>query len=72
MNDQAFHRDVIESLIQYSDEWTLSNPDGLVSVLRLVSDRIPFHPTPGELVRMLERLDPTSREQVAGFVSSRI
>lgn len=72
MHDAAFQKDVVESLIEYSDEWTLSNPDGLVAVLRLIADRIPFHPSPGELVRMLERLDPTSREQVAGFVSSRI
>ena len=72
MHDPAFHKDVVESLIEYSDEWTLSNPDGLVAVLRLISDRIPFHPSPGELLRMLERLDPTSREQVTCFVSSRI
>ena len=60
------------SNIEYSIEWTISNPEGLVAVLRLISDRIPFHPTPAELIRMMERMDPHSRQCVADFISSRI
>ena len=72
MRDPAFHRDVVESLIEYSDEWSLSNPDGLAGVLRMISARIPFHPSPQELIRMMERLDPVARQQIADFVTSRI
>lgn len=72
MKDPDFHRDVIESLTEFCEEWTISNPAGLVSVLRLISDRIPFHPTPKELVRMMKRLDPAAKAQVADFISSRI
>jgi hypothetical protein len=72
MRDPEFHRDVIESVIEHSKEWTISHPGGLVAVLRLISDRIPFHPTPAELLLMMERLDHPSRQCVADFVSSRI
>jgi hypothetical protein len=72
MKDPDFHRDVIESLTEFCEEWTISNPAGLVSVLRLISDRIPFHPTPKELVRMMKRLDPAAKAQVADFITSRI
>lgn len=72
MRDPAFHKDVVESLIEYSDEWVRSNPDGLVGVLRMISARIPFHPTPKELARMLEQVDPQARKQVAAFITSRI
>ena len=72
MRDPAFHQDIIDSLTSYSIEWTLSNPKGLVEVLRLISDRIPFHPTPTELIRMMERMDPHSRQCVADFISSRV
>jgi len=72
MGDPAFHRDVIESLTEHSKEWMISHPEGLLAVLRLISDRIPFHPTPAELIRMMERLDPHSRQRVADFISSRI
>ena len=72
MRDPAFQRDVVESLIEYSVEWAISNPEGLVGVLRLISARIPFHPSPQELIRMMERLDPVAKQQVADFVTSRI
>lgn len=72
MHDPAFHRDVIESLIEYNDEWALSNPEGLVAVLRLISARIPFHPTSRELARMMKRVDPQAKKQVAAFIASRI
>ena len=72
MHDPAFRKDVIESLIEYSDVWTLSNPDGLVAVLRMISARIPFHPTPRELARMMERVDTQVKKQVAAFIASRI
>jgi hypothetical protein len=72
MRNPAFHKDVVESLIEYSDEWCLSNPDGLVGVLRMISARIPFHPSPQELARMLERVDPQAKKQVAAFITSRI
>lgn len=72
MRDPAFHRDVVESLIEYSDEWILSNPDGLVGVLRMISARIPFHPSPRDLARMLKSVDPQTKKQVAAFITSRI
>lgn len=72
MRDPAFHQDVIDSLTVFSIEWTISNPEGLVDVLRLISDRIPFHPTPAELIQMMEQMDLDSRQSVANFISSRI
>jgi hypothetical protein len=72
MRDPAFHQDVIDSLTEFSIEWTISNTEGLVGVLRMISARIPFHPSPQDLVRMMERLDPEARQQVADFVTSRI
>jgi hypothetical protein len=72
MRDPAFHQDIIDSLTIFSVEWTISNPEGLVDVLRLISDRIPFHPTPTELIRMMEQMDPHSRQGVADFISSRV
>jgi hypothetical protein len=72
MRDPAFHQDIIDSLTVFSIEWTISNPEGLVDVLRLISDRIPFHPTPTELIRMMEQMDPHSRQCVADFISSRV
>jgi hypothetical protein len=72
MLDPAFHQDVIDSLTYFTEEWTISHPEGLVSVLRLISARIPFHPTPDELIRMMERMDPHAQQCVADFVSSEI
>jgi hypothetical protein len=72
MQDPEFHQDVIDSLTCFTEEWTISHPEGLVSVLRLISARIPFHPTPDELIRMMERMDPHAQQCVADFVSSRI
>jgi hypothetical protein len=72
MHDPAFHQDVIDSLTSFAEEWTISHPEGLVAVLRLISARIPFHPTPTELIRMMEQMDPHSRQCVADFISSRV
>jgi hypothetical protein len=72
MQDPEFHRDIVESVIEHSKEWTISHPEGLVSVLQLISARIPFQPTPDELIRMMERMDPHAQQCVADFVSSRI
>jgi hypothetical protein len=69
MGDPAFHQDVVDSLTEHGTEWTISHPEGLVAALRLVSDRIPFRPTPAELIRMMEKLDPQSRQFVADFVT---
>lgn len=70
MRDPAFHQDIIDSLTSYSIEWTISNPKGLVEVLRLISARIPFHPTHAELIQMMEQMDPQSRQSVADFITS--
>jgi hypothetical protein len=72
MRDRVFQRDVIDSLTEFSQEWTISNPEGLVAVLRLISDRMPSRPTLAELIRMIEQMDPLSRQCVVDFVTSRI
>lgn len=72
MRDPAFHQDVIDSVTEFNIEWTISNPEGLVAVLRLISARIPFHPTPRELASMMEQVDPQAKKQVAAFIASTI
>jgi hypothetical protein len=72
MADLAFHRDVIESVIEHPNEWTTSNPEGLVAVLRLIAQRIPFRPTSDELNQMINGLDPVLRQSVAEFTAARI
>lgn len=72
MADPGFHRDVIESVVEHPNEWTTSNPEGLVGVLRLIAQRIPFRPTPDELKEMINGLDPVLRQSVAEFVAARI
>jgi hypothetical protein len=72
MRNLAFHQDVIDSLTDFSIEWATSNPEGLVAVLRLISARIPSRPTPADLIRMIERMDPLSRHCVVDFITSRI
>lgn len=72
MADPAFQRDVIESVVEHPNEWMTSNPEGLVAVLRLIAQRIPFRPTPEELKQMINGLDPVLRQSVAEFVAARI
>lgn len=72
MRDPEFHQDVIDSLTEFSIEWATSNPEGLVAVLRLISARIPSRPTSADLIRMIERMDPQSRQCVVDFITSRI
>lgn len=72
MADPAFQRDVIDSVIEHPNEWTTSNPEGLVAVLRLIAQRIPFRPTSDELKQMINGLDPALRQSVADFAAARI
>lgn len=72
MGDPAFHQDVIDSLADFAAEWTISHPEGLVAVLLLISARIPSRPNPADLIRMIQQMDPQSRQCVVDYITSGI
>jgi len=67
-----FRGEVLDSLADHFDEWMISKPEGLASVLENIAVRLQLPPTAAELVRMLDRLGPEGRQALSDYIAEQV
>lgn len=72
LQNPDFRDAVLDSLTEHFGEWMFSNPDGLAAVLGIIANRLQRPPTPGEIVRMLDRFGPEGRQALSEYIVEQV
>jgi hypothetical protein len=72
LRSEDFRGAVLDSLADHFDEWMISKPAGLATVLHNIAVRLQMPPTAAEHVRMLDRLGPEGRQALADYIAQQV
>ena len=72
LRSEDFRGAVLDSLADHYEEWMISKPAGLATVLHNIAVRLQLPPTAAEHVRMLDRLGPEGRQALAEYIAEQV
>jgi len=72
LRSEEFRSAVLDSLAEHYEEWMISKPEGLATVLDNIAVRLQLPPTAAELLRMLDRLGPEGRQALSDYIVEQV